>query len=81
MHCNSACRAPREPTRALAEDIAGALRTAAHLDTFSRTRFGPFDLSRAVDLATWQAAAARLVTIGEALAHLPAIEISERHVR
>lgn len=58
-----------------------ALRTAAHLDSFNRTRFGPFDLSRAVDLATWQAAAARLVTIGEALAHLPAIEISERHVR
>jgi tRNA pseudouridine55 synthase len=61
--------------RVLAEDIGRALGTVAHLQTLRRTRFGSFDLSQAVNPASWHPAGSTPVSIRSALAHLPCVEL------
>lgn len=58
--------------RVLAEDIGRALGTIAHLKSLRRTRFGSFELSHAVD-PTWEPGAPGLLSIREALGHLPCV--------
>jgi tRNA pseudouridine55 synthase len=63
--------------RVLAEDIGAALGSAAHLETLCRTGFGRFDLKQAVGLDVWDPAGRTgLVSVAEALAHLPAVRLS-----
>lgn len=68
--------------RVLAEDIGRELGTVAHLAELRRTGFGPFRIDRAVaGVDDWDpATASGLLSIREALADLPAIELSERSV-
>ncbi len=64
--------------RVLGEDIGAALGSAAHLQSLRRTRFGPFDLAQAADLATWEpGSSVGLVSIRGALSHLPACVLTE----
>jgi tRNA pseudouridine55 synthase len=68
--------------RTLAADLAGDLGTCGHLTALRRERIGAFDLAgaitsdelRALDRETVLARAG--MSLGEALAHLPAVEIS-----
>jgi tRNA pseudouridine55 synthase len=62
--------------RVLAEDIGAALGSAAHLEALRRTAFGSFAIGDALALDAWDAEPARgLVTLRQALAHLPAVPI------
>lgn len=61
--------------RVLAEDIGRALGTVAHLEQLRRTRFGSFDERQAVDLEQWHPNAAGLLSIREALRHLPFLPV------
>jgi tRNA pseudouridine55 synthase len=62
--------------RVLAEDLGSSLGTVAHLSTLRRTRFGRFDLSRAVNL---EAASADpqpgVIPVREALSDLPLLRL------
>jgi tRNA pseudouridine55 synthase len=63
--------------RALAEDIGIELGSVAHLESLRRTRFGPFDITRAVQLDAWNPNRSEgVVTIREALDHLPAVHLT-----
>jgi tRNA pseudouridine55 synthase len=63
--------------RVLAEDIGDALGSAAHLDTLRRTGFGPFSVAAATALADWDPAhPTGLLSIRDALAHLPAVTVA-----
>lgn len=66
--------------RVLAEDIGKSLGTVAHLKTLRRTRFGSFDLSRAVDLKHWDPTSCDLVSVRQALAHLPSVAVDDAGV-
>jgi tRNA pseudouridine55 synthase len=62
--------------RVLAEDIGDALGSAAHLDTLRRTGFGSFAIDAAVPLEAWDPTLpVGLVSIRDALAHLPAVPL------
>ncbi len=61
--------------RTLAEQIAAALGTVAHLESLRRTRFGAFRLEQAVTLAAFEAGAAPLISLRQALAHLREIPL------
>lgn len=73
--------------RALAEDIGRKLETGAHLAELRRTRAGKFDLSRAVTLDELEEIVAanklgeNLISMNEALAHLPEITLTDEEVR
>jgi tRNA pseudouridine55 synthase len=65
--------------RVLAEDIGSAFDTAAHLAALRRTGFGGFDISAAVSLPAWDPAQpAGLVSVRQALAHLPAVSLDDK---
>ncbi len=65
--------------RSLVRDIGAALGCGAHLTALRRTRSGRFDLSRA--RPPDEATAADLVSIADALAHLPAVVVPADEVR
>lgn len=69
--------------RSLVADLGSALGCGAHLTRLRRTRSGPFDLTRALPLAEVDpaSAAARLVGLAEAVAHLPRAEVPAVHER
>jgi tRNA U55 pseudouridine synthase TruB len=64
--------------RSLARDLGDALGTGAHLAALRRIEAGGFGLADAV---AWDAvlagAAARLLPLGQALPHLPAVHVGE----
>jgi tRNA pseudouridine55 synthase len=65
--------------RTLAEDIARAAGSEAHLAELRRTRAGRFDLSRAVtleELENMENAADILVPMNEAVSHLPEVNMT-----
>jgi tRNA pseudouridine55 synthase len=65
--------------RVLAEDIGDALSSAAHLCELRRTGFGSFGIADASPLDTWDPAGrAGLVTLRQAVAHLPAVALDDR---
>ena len=63
--------------RSLVADLGTALGCGAHLTRLRRTRSGPFDLSRALALADVApgTAGARLVSLADAVAHLPRADV------
>ena len=69
--------------RTLAEDIGRRLETGAHLAALRRTRAGKFDLSQAVTLEELEEIVGEnkidrlLISMNEALAHLPEIKLSD----
>ncbi len=67
--------------RSLARDLGDALGCPAHLDALRRTRSGPFDVARALPLAEAERLGpeveAHLTPMAEALADLPAVQVSE----
>jgi tRNA pseudouridine55 synthase len=73
--------------RTLAEDIGRKLETSAHLAELRRTAAGKFDLSRAVTLEKLEELAAEnkideaLISMNEALSHLPEIRLSDEDSR
>jgi tRNA pseudouridine55 synthase len=68
--------------RVLAQDIGLALGSAAHLETLRRTRFGRFGIGQAVPLEHWNARESRgLLSIREALSHLPSFPLDQRAAR
>lgn len=65
--------------RVLAEDIGAALGSAAHLQTLRRTAFGRFAVADAATLEGWDpASGAGLVSLRQALGHLPVVALDER---
>ena len=72
--------------RTLAQDIGVKLGTGAHLAELRRTRAGKFDLSQAVTLEELEAIVAAqklgdyLISMNEAVAHLPPIVLSEKEI-
>ncbi len=68
--------------RVLAEDIGRELGTVAHLEELRRVGFGPFRLDQgAADPDDWQPdSGAGLVSIRDALGHLPVVSLPERAV-
>jgi tRNA pseudouridine55 synthase len=63
--------------RVLAEDIGAALDSAAHLTSLRRTVFGSFVLASAVPLDSWDPDhPTGLVSIRDALAHLPVVPLA-----
>jgi tRNA pseudouridine55 synthase len=69
--------------RTLAYDIGRALGCGAHLETLRRTMSGPFMLAQALPLAELPglaqdraAVAGKLLSLSEALAHLPSLRVS-----
>ncbi|HEY0048513.1 MAG TPA: tRNA pseudouridine(55) synthase TruB [Pyrinomonadaceae bacterium] len=73
--------------RTLAEDIGRKLETGAHLAELRRTRAGKFDLSQAVTLERLEEIAAEnrleevLISMSEALSHLPEIKLPDEEIR
>ena len=69
--------------RTLAEDIGGKIGTGAHLAELRRTSAGKFDLSKAVTIGELEEIASNgelgkiLISMNEALSHLPQILLSE----
>lgn len=75
LHFSLAC-SKGTYVRVLAEDIGRALGTPAHLAELRRTGFGPFSITQAVLLDTWQPRdRAGMVSIRDALAHLPSLSL------
>jgi len=65
--------------RVLAADIGLELGTVAHLESLRRTQFGDFDVGRAVPLGPdLSIDPAMLISIPEALAHLPRFRLGTR---
>jgi tRNA pseudouridine55 synthase len=66
--------------RSLVRDVGEVLGCGATLTALRRTRAGRFDLSQAIPLGelTPAAAAPRIVPVGEAIAHLPAVPLDAR---
>jgi tRNA pseudouridine55 synthase len=66
--------------RSLAADLGEALGCGAHLTALRRTRSGPFTLDQAISLADVQARgaalAARLVSMADALADVPRLDVT-----
>ncbi len=73
--------------RVLAEDIGKKLEIGAHLAELRRTRAGNFDLSKAVTLEKLEEIVAAhkldriLISMNEAIAHLPKIVLNETEIR
>jgi tRNA pseudouridine55 synthase len=66
--------------RVLAQELGRACGTVAHLSALRRTKAGAFTLAQAVSME--DACAGRgLISIERALAHLPAVRVSEAEVR
>jgi tRNA pseudouridine55 synthase len=66
--------------RVLADELGRALGTVSHLSALRRTRAGAFTLAQAVSLE--EACAGKgLVSIEDALKHLPSLRVSEADVR
>jgi len=65
--------------RVLAEDIGCALGTVAHLASLRRTAFGSFRFAAGggIDPAVWDPSAGGILSISEALAELPAVELPD----
>jgi len=64
--------------RVLAEDIGAALGLPAHLEALHRTAFGSFTIGDAIALDAWEIEPVPgLVTLRQALAHLPAVPIDQ----
>lgn len=61
--------------RVLAQAIASALGTVAHVQALCRTRFGPFDLRQAIDMGALDAAELPLLRLPDALPQLREIRI------
>jgi tRNA pseudouridine55 synthase len=64
--------------RAIARDLGEALGVGGHLTALRRTAVGPHTLDRAIstaDLAEPETARAALVPIGEALPHVPVVQL------
>jgi tRNA pseudouridine55 synthase len=69
--------------RVLAEDIGRRLGTGAHLAELRRTRAGRFDLAQSVTLDDLEALGdpvSRLLPVGEAVSHLPAVTLAAERV-
>lgn len=66
--------------RVLAEDIGRALGTVAHLKSLRRTRFGSFALAQALNLKDWNPSDRDLLTMRQALAHLPTLSLDHAGV-
>jgi len=66
--------------RVLAEDIASACESVAHLEALRRTQFGGFCLDQAASLADLEAGRNSLISIRDALAHLPAVRVDRAAV-
>jgi len=72
--------------RAIATDLGDALGVGGMLEELRRTAVGPFRLERATPLGELEDALRsgswreRLIAPGQALAHLPGVVVSERHV-
>ena len=69
--------------RTLAEDIGRAVGTGAHLAELRRTRAGRFSLTRAVTLEELEALenpAEILVSMNEAVSHLPEIKLNDEEL-
>ncbi len=69
--------------RTLAEDIGRKLGVGAHLEDLRRTRAGRFDLSRAIsleELETLEDPAAAIITMSEAVAHLPEFVLNDERI-
>jgi tRNA pseudouridine55 synthase len=73
--------------RTLAEDIGRKLGVGAHLAALRRTRAGKFDLTRSVTLERLEEIAAAnelekiLISLNEALSHLPEVKLNEVEAR
>jgi len=69
--------------RSLVADLGAELDCGAHLTRLRRTRSGPFELARAIPLAAVdpEAASAHLVSLAEAVGHLPCTEVPSVHER
>ncbi|MCA1624959.1 MAG: tRNA pseudouridine(55) synthase TruB [Acidobacteria bacterium] len=73
--------------RTLAEDIGKKLGVGAHLAELRRTRAGNFDLSKAVTLEELETIAVAekldevLISMNEAVSHLPQIVLSETEIK
>jgi tRNA pseudouridine55 synthase len=73
--------------RTLAEDIGRKLGVGAHLSELRRTRAGKFDLSKAVTIERLEEIAASgklddyLISMNEAVSHLPPIVLSEQEIK
>jgi tRNA pseudouridine55 synthase len=73
--------------RSLVADLGRALGCGAALAALRRLRSGPFDLARAVTLEQLEDGGClgrcldRLVSVDQALAHLPALEVDEAQAR
>jgi tRNA pseudouridine55 synthase len=73
--------------RALAADLGAALGVGGTLASLRRTRVGPFSVERAVALGDLEAAAPkdawreRVITLEDALAHIPGVVVAEEHTR
>lgn len=63
--------------RKLASDIAKALGTVAHTTSIRRLQAGLFTLERSVTLETLQEGTAELLTMNEALAHIPQVCVDD----
>jgi len=61
--------------RSLAADIARALGTCGHLRALRRLRSGGFDIARAQTLEEIERDGPRLISVEEALSHLPKVEV------
>ena len=72
--------------RTLAEDIGKKLEVGAHLAELRRTKAGKFDISKAVTLAELEIIASEnrvsdvLVSMNEAVSHLPQIILDEKEI-
>src|SRR5262245_5179916 len=65
--------------RVVAEEIGAALGSAAHLEALRRTGFGSFDVAQAAALEEWDPGKGTgLVSLRQALAHLPGVQLDER---
>lgn len=70
--------------RSLARDLGKAVRTGAALRSLRRTRSGSFAIDRAAsasELVTSEDVRAHLISLTEALAHLPKISVVDRAVK
>ena len=73
--------------RTLAEDIGGKLEVGAHLAELRRTKAGKFDLAKAVTIEELEEVVAAdkldevLISMTDALAHLPEIVLNETEVK
>lgn len=63
--------------RVLAEDVGRRLDTVAHLCRLRRTRFGHFDVAQAVDVREWSPGGTGLLSVREALSHLPSVVVDD----